>query len=93
MQYSDASTQCADACRRLGRLFNVEANTTPSEFTSLLFREVEQLKSAVHLQSEEIKVASVVRIVRASQRSADAAKERPSSPVAAQICAVRRCAR
>jgi hypothetical protein len=43
-------------CRRLGRLFQLEANTTPGEFTALLYRDVEALIRANRELADEVKV-------------------------------------
>lgn len=59
--------QCADACRRLGHMFNVETNTTPLQFTTSLFREIEQLQHGHKTLAEELKTLRKPEAIQSSK--------------------------
>ena len=50
------SPQCAEACRRLGRIFQVETNVSTSEYVSNVLHEVEALQRKTRDLTDELKV-------------------------------------
>ena len=51
--------QCAEACRRLGRILQVETNVSTSEFVSNVLREVEALQRKARELTDELKVCII----------------------------------